>query len=150
RRHDHGHRHRERDRRGLDDATRNSAELVGFRMSARAPGWSDWFLALGGAIILADAFDAPLYRAFGWRATILPGVPISRLLLLGVFVAAGVLIAGDARRALAHARAAALLWPAIALAFVSALWSERPATTLLWSAALLGTSAFGVALAVRF
>lgn len=117
---------------------------------ARALRGSDWVLALGGAAILADAFDAPLYALFGWRATLLPGLPIARLLLPAVFAAAAVLLAADPRRALDCVRATALLWPAVALAFVSAIWSERPATTLLWSAALLGTSAFGIALAVRF
>ncbi len=43
-----------------------------------------------------------------------------------------------------------LLWFLVALAFVSVLWSEVPAVTLLRSAALAGTTAVGVYLATRY
>jgi O-antigen ligase len=115
-----------------------------------APRRRDWLLAFGGALILTDALDGTLYGLFGWRAMLVPGLPISRLPLLAVFAAAGLLLAGDLRGAADHVRATWVLWPAVALTFISALWSQQPATTLLWAAALLGTSAFGIALAVRF
>jgi exopolysaccharide production protein ExoQ len=117
---------------------------------APGPRRRDWVLALGGALILTDAFDAALYALFGWRATLLPGLPISRLLLLAVFAAAGLLLARDLRSAADHIRVVWLLWPAVALTFVSAIWSDQPGRTLLWAAALLGTSVFGISLAVRF
>lgn len=118
--------------------------------NAPGPQRRDWLLAFGGALVLSDAFDEALYALFGWRATLAPGVPISRVLLLGAFVAAGLLLARNPRAAADHVRTTWLLWPAVALAFLSALWSEQPGTTLLWASALLGTSAFGIALAVRF
>ena len=117
-------------------------------------GWTphrrDWILALFAALILSDAFDSALYSRFGVRARLVPGVPIARIPLLVVAALTGILLARDPRQAIAHVRAAWWLWPAVALAFVSTLWSERPATTLAWATALFTTSAFGVALAVRF
>lgn len=117
----------------------------GSRLSRR-----DWVIAFAGAAVLADAFDATLYEIFGTHTTLLPGLPLSRALLFVPLVAAALLLAGHLRTAADHVRAAWFLWPGIVLTFVSAAWSDLPATTLLWSAALLGTSAFGVALAVRF
>ena len=110
----------------------------------------DRLLAFGAALVLSDAFDAALYSAFGRHAMLLPGLPVSRILLTGVFAATAVLLAGDLRGAVSHARAAWFVWPAVVLALLSTLWSDRPATTILWAAALLATSAFGVALAARF
>ena len=117
---------------------------------ATGPRRRDWLLAFAAALVLADAFDAVLYAACGRDATVLPGLPVSRVLLLTVFAAAAILLAGDRRGTLDHLRAAWPLWPVLALAFASAAWSEQPRTTLLWAVALLGTSAFGLALAVRF
>jgi hypothetical protein len=112
--------------------------------------WRDWLLAIGVSFVLADAFDALIHRAIGPGVMALPGVPMPRLLLPGVAIAAVVLLARDWRGALERARAAWFLWPVIGLTFLSAVWSEHPRTTLLWAAALLGTSLFGLALAVRF
>jgi O-antigen ligase len=117
---------------------------------APALGWRVWWPALLAVVILSDALDGPMYALFGVRAVVLPGLPVSRAPLLYVFALAVVLISSDWRRAAAHARAAWLLWPAVALAFVSAMWSDQPGRTLAWAVALLGTSAFGVALAARF
>jgi exopolysaccharide production protein ExoQ len=114
------------------------------------PARRDWVIAFAGAVVLADAFDASLYEMFGTRTTLLPGLPLSRVLLFVPLVAAAVLLAGHLRTAADCVRATWFLWPGVALTFVSAAWSDLPGTTLLWSAALLGTSAFGVALAVRF
>src|SRR5262249_6517842 len=107
-------------------------------------------LAFVAALILSDAFDVTLYELFGWQAKLVPGVPIARLPLIVVAVVTGFLLARDPRDATAHLRGAWWLWPAVGLAFVSALWSERPAATLVWATALFTTSAFGVALAVCF
>ena len=118
--------------------------------AAPVPPRRDWLLAFAAALVLTDACDAVLYGAFGRGAMLLPGLPIARVPLLGVFAATVLLLGRDLRGAVDHARAAWFLWPAVALAFVSALWSDRPVTTIVWASALLGTSAFGVALAGRF
>lgn len=117
---------------------------------APAPSLWEWLLALGGVLVLCDALDRPLYVLFGVNARLFPGLPIARIPLLLVVVAAGLLLArdrGGARRGIAEAWP---LWPAVGLAFVSALWSEQPGTTLFWATGLLATTAFGFALAVRF
>jgi O-antigen ligase len=114
------------------------------------PTWRDWVLAFAGVLALTDVFDLPLYALFGPGAVLLPGMPLSRVTLLVPVLAAALLLAGHLRAAADQARAVWLLWPGVALTVVSAAWSDRPGTTLLWAAALLGTSAFGVALAVRF
>jgi O-antigen ligase len=114
-----------------------------------APGCGEWVAALLGLLILADTFDASLYRTVGLYVTVL-GLPMARLPLLVLCVIAAILLARDWRGAAARVGSAWLLWPALALAFLSAAWSGDPRTTLLWAAALLGTSAFGVALALRF
>lgn len=128
---------------GEGDAARRSCD-------APAPGWGVWWPALLAVVVLSDALDGPMYALFGVRAVLLPGLPVSRALLLYVVGLAVVLLSSDWRRAAAHAKAAWLLWPAVALAFVSAMWSDQPGRTLAWAAALLGTSAFGVALAACF
>jgi len=116
----------------------------------RSPHRLDWILAFVGALILSDAFDVILYVLFGKQARLVRGVPIARVPLIAVAAVTGYLLARDPRDATAHLRGAWWLWPAVALAFVSALWSERPAVTLVWATALFTTSAFGVALAVCF
>ena len=85
-------------------------------------------MALGGAIILADAFDAPMYALFGWRATLLPGLPIARLLLPAAFAAAALLLAADRAGRWMRSGDGAVV-AGVALAFVS--FVGRPATTLL-------------------
>jgi O-antigen ligase len=116
----------------------------------RSPHRLDWILAFVAALILSDAFDDTVYVLFGLQARLVRGVPFARIPLIVVAAVTGILLARDPRDATAHLRGAWWLWPAVALAFVSALWSERPAATLVWATALLTTSAFGVALAVRF
>jgi hypothetical protein len=66
--------------------------------SAPMPRRREWLLALAAVLVLTDVFDGPLYTAFGFRAMLLPGVPISRLLLLVVFAVAALLLVGDWRR----------------------------------------------------
>lgn len=110
----------------------------------------DALVALAAILVLTDFFDVPIYRIGGRLTELLPGVPLTRLMLLAVFAAAAMLLVprlAEARRLL---RAAWPLWPAPLLCVASVLWSEQPRTTLLWSVALLGTTAFGLALAVRF
>ncbi len=115
-----------------------------------SPRRRDWILAVVAALILSDAFDDTLYVFFGYQARLVRGVPIARIPLIIVAAVTVFLWARDPRDATAHVRAAWWLWPAVALAFVSVLWSERPAATLVWAAALLTTSAFGVTLSTRF
>jgi O-antigen ligase len=115
-----------------------------------SPRRLDWILAVVAALILSDAFDDTLYLFFGWQARLVRGVPIARIPLIIVAAVTCLLLARDPRGPTAHVRAAWWLWPVVALAFVSALWSERPPATLVWATALFTTSAFGVALAVRF
>jgi exopolysaccharide production protein ExoQ len=125
----------------LDRAARGAADSTARR---------DALVALTAILILTDFLDVPLYR-FGGRLTeLLPGVPLSRLMLLPVFAAAALLLVPRLTEARRLLRAAWPLWPAPLLCVASALWSEQPRTTLLWSVALLGTTAFGLALAVRF
>jgi len=116
----------------------------------RSPRRLDWILAFVAALILSDAFDETLYVLFGWQARLVRGVPIARIPLIVVAAVAAILLTREPRDTAAHLRGAWWLWPAVVLAFVSALWSERPEVTLVWAAALFATSAFGVALAVRF
>jgi len=101
----------------------------------RNPRRLDWILAFVAALILSDAFDVTLYVLFGWQAKLVRGVPIARLPLIVVAAVTGILLARDPREATAHLRRTWWLWPAVALAFVSALWSERPAATLVWATA---------------
>lgn len=109
----------------------------------------EWVLALTGVLVLADAFDATVYALFDARTRV-AHVPLSRSLLLVPLVAAGMLLAGHRREAVAAVRAAWVVWPAVILAAISAVWSDQPGTTVAWAIALIGTSVFGVALAVCF
>src|SRR5215468_2701773 len=120
------------------------------RCAASHPRVRDWLAGIAGTLVLTDAFDAPLAALFGRDATVLPDVPLARLPLLVVCAAAVLLLAGDRRAVLASVRSAWPVWPAIALAFASTAWSDQPRKTLLWALALLGTTAFGMALEHRF
>ena len=107
-------------------------------------------VGIGGALVLADALDAPLWALFGDHPTVLSGAPLPRLPLLLVFAGAVLLLKGDRRAVMASVRATWPVWPALALAFASTAWSDRPRTTFVWALALLGTTLFGVALDRRF
>jgi len=131
-------------------ALQPALELDSIAVEVTAPGWRARLMTLGALLILADAFDRILIAVVGVNALLLPGLPYSRLLLLPVFTAAGWLLAGHLRSAANNVRAAWPLWPVLGLSFLSVAWSAVPTTTLLWAIALLGVSAFGVALAVRF
>ena len=122
----------------------------GRRSDTPRPRTSDWLIAIGGALVLADALDAPLWALFGTRDLVLFGAPVARLPLLFVCAGTALLLEGDRHALRSSVRAAWPVWPALALAFASTAWSDRPHTTLLWALALLGTTAFGIALDIRF
>lgn len=105
-----------------------------------------WLAAFVGLLVLSDALDATLYRL---APPSIADAPTSRWLLVLVFAAAAILLAGRLHRAAELLRDGWMLWPPVLLAIASSLWSDQPGTTILWSAALVGTTAFGIALAAR-
>ena len=126
------------------------AERTSGPCDGRAPRTRGWVAGVVGVLVLLDTFDAPIWALFGDNATVLAGVPLARLPLLVVGVAAVVLLIGDRRAATASVRSSWPVWPALVLAFASTAWSDQPRKTLIWALALLGSTIFGIALGRRF
>ena len=114
--------------------------------SSSTPRALEWFIAIGALFVLSDALD----RAFHSVSSATASVPLARAIVIPFFAAALLVLVREGRAA---AAAVAAAWPVlllVGLAAASLLWSTDPSVTTRWIAGLMGTTAVGVFLAVRF
>jgi O-antigen ligase len=78
------------------------------------------------------------------------GDPVPQMVYAGIYLVALALLVSQKADAIRLARRAPLIWGLVALAAVSALWSGFPTVTIRRSLALLGSTLFGLYLALRF
>jgi exopolysaccharide production protein ExoQ len=78
------------------------------------------------------------------------GNPVMQVMWLGLYVGTSLLIALRWRTVLRVAMREPALWALVALALASVLWSADPALTMRRDFALVGTTLFGLYLAVRY
>lgn len=101
------------------------------------------FVMSGG---LSRAFDGAAADGGGDAA----GDPITRTLLLAIYLTAALVSVTHLRSVLRAARRAWLAWALVAMAAASVLWSAAPRVTLQRSVALGAATLFGVYVAARF
>ncbi len=101
-------------------------------------------------LLFTDAFISLLRRQEGFVLDSTDGDPVMQIFLFGVYIVTLFLILLRWKNVVHLAIAEPLLMVLVAIALVSVLWSVAPMVTLRRSVALIGTTLFGVYLAMRY
>lgn len=122
------------------------------RRDSADAGWLERCLACA-VLFLSTGALVPLLRlhnAYFAAADVAEGDPVIQRVWLTVYAVVAVLLFGQRRRLGAILIQNWALWALVALSLLSVVWSEAPGLTFRRSVSLIGTTGFGVYLAVRY